>query len=150
MTSKSQVSDNLVKYTAVGRHWKIKKIPTKIRKSSKEVCWTNVPAQLGKLLAILAPFPRFWRFKLTNPPRFGGFACHMLKVRGCECGKASLLSKNTLISIWWIPLLMWTNASFTLCALNWCQSPQTTCFLLFFPSFFLVCKSWAYSHTSFN
>ena len=28
MTSKSQVSDNLVKYTAEGRHWKIKKIPT--------------------------------------------------------------------------------------------------------------------------
>ena len=59
MTSKSQVSDNLAKDTAVSRHRKKKKSPTKIRKSSKEVCLTNVPAQLGRLLAILALCPRF-------------------------------------------------------------------------------------------
>ena len=93
MTSKSQASDNLAKYTAVGRHWKIKKIPTKIRKSSKEVCWTDVPAHLSKLIAASAPFPRSWRFKLTSPPRSGGFACHMLAVREWECGKTSLPSE---------------------------------------------------------
>lgn len=61
MTSKSHLSDNLVKDTAVTRYHKNKnkKIPIEMRKSSKEVCLTNVPAQLGKLLDILAPCPKF-------------------------------------------------------------------------------------------
>lgn len=79
-----------------------------------------------------------------------GFACHMLKVRGCECGKVFLLSNNTLSGIQWISPLMWAKPSFTLCALNWCQSHQTTCISFHFSSIFLVCRSWAYLHTSFN
>lgn len=58
--------------------------------------------------------------------------------------------KHTLsgIRIRQIPPLMWANTSFTLCALNWCQSHQTTCLSFHFVSMFLVCRSWAYSHPS--